>query len=81
MYKVNQDDVFENAYGTFKVINYVNSRNVLIEWQDSYKHQVWTTASNIYNGHNKNPYFPLVFGIGFIGVGEFFLHRKWQNYN
>lgn len=56
---------------TVKVIDYVSSKNVLIEYQDNFKYRVYVTAQNLRNGNFKNPYRPSIYGVGFFGVGKF----------
>tara|TARA_R110002124_G_scaffold230373_2_gene395477 strand:- start:4525 stop:5301 length:777 start_codon:yes stop_codon:yes gene_type:complete len=53
-----------------KVINYTNSKNVLIEFQDKHKYQTVTTKTHIKSGSVKNPYQPSVAGMGYVGVGR-----------
>lgn len=63
--------VFVTNGGSFaKVINYVHSKNVLIEFQDEYKHRMVTSTTHIRSGAVKNPYQPCVAGVGFVGVGK-----------
>lgn len=69
MFKVNLHDKFTNKYGQFEIANYISSRKVLIRWIDQYSHEAWTTSSNILKGNVKNPYFPSVYGVGFVGTG------------
>jgi len=52
------------------IIKYINNENVVVEFNDKYRHRVKTTKANIKNGHVKNPYHPNVYGIGFLGVGD-----------
>lgn len=60
--------IFINKQGsTFKVIEYINTRNVLVEAQDKFKFKKWTTWSNISTLNVKNPYHPDVFGAGITG--------------
>lgn len=60
--------VFVNKQGaTFKVIEYINTRHVLVEAQDKFAFQKWTTWSNISKLNVKNPFHPDVFGVGITG--------------
>ncbi|MDO4440557.1 MAG: hypothetical protein Q4B81_00050 [Moraxella sp.] len=59
-----------NGGSCAKVINYVHSKNVLIEFQDEYKHRMVTRTTHIRSGAVKNPYQPSVAGVGFVGVGK-----------
>lgn len=65
--------IFQTNGGSYaKVINYIHSKNILIEFQDKYKHRMITSSAHIHSGSVKNPYQPNVAGVGFVGVG---IHR------
>ena len=65
-------DTFVNNQGCkFEVIDYLDKKNILIEFKDKHKHQMFTRSDRIREGVVKNPYHPNVFGIGYVGVGEF----------
>ncbi len=70
------DKVKTNGGCTIKVIDYENSRNVTVQFQDKHKHTVKTTATNIRMGQIKNPYLPSVYGVGYIGSGEYNTRRN-----
>lgn len=53
-----------------KVIDYVSSKNIRIQFLDKYGHQTITSTTHIKSGAVKNPYQPKVAGIGFVGVGK-----------
>lgn len=56
---------FVNKQGSaFKVIEYIDTRHVLVEAQDKFTFQKWTTWSNIKKLNIKNPFYPDVFGVG-----------------
>lgn len=62
--------IFKTNGGSYaKVIKYTNSKNILIEFQDIYKHRTITSSAHIRSGAVKNPYQPNVAGVGFVGVG------------
>lgn len=66
--KIFPGDCFESKnYGSFQIISYEDSKNVVIEFEDNTV--VRTRAAEILSGTVKNPNFPTVFGIGFIGQG------------
>lgn len=54
-----------------KIIKFINSSNIVIEFQDAYKVKRHTTYQNFRIGQVKNPYDKLVFGIGYYGEGEY----------
>lgn len=51
-----------------KVVDYVDCRNVIIEFQDNYRECVKCTWANFENGKVKNHYAPYVCGVGMEGV-------------
>lgn len=50
-----------------KIVEYKNSTNIKIEFQDKYKAKVYTVYSAFKKGEVKNPYHPNVYGVGMIG--------------
>ena len=56
-----------------KIIEYINTNNILVEFLDDYHAVVKATYSNFYNGKIKNPYVPNVCGVGRRG-------NKYQTY-
>lgn len=50
-----------------KIVEYNNSHNVVVEFQDEYGFKANTTYQNFIKGEIKNPYFPDVFGVAMIG--------------
>lgn len=50
-----------------KIIEYNNSLDILVEFQDDYKIKRRTTFNEFRRGNLKNPYFPSVYGVGIIG--------------
>lgn len=64
-------EIKTNKYGTYKVLEIKNAVNILIEWQDEFKHQMIRTGDEIKKNTPKNPYAKSYFGVGFIGVGKY----------
>ena len=58
---------FETKTGSFVVTEYLDSRNVKIRFENSY--ETICRASQVLEGNVRNPYFPSVCGIGFLGKG------------
>ena len=59
-----------NSYGKFKIIKYISTNEVFIEFiRTGFK----TTAAfnNIKKGAVKDPYFPNIYGVGFVGAGKY----------
>lgn len=53
------------------VIEYINSRKVLIEFDDKHKCRMFACPSNLATGRVKNPFHPYVCGIGYFGIGKY----------
>lgn len=53
---------------TMKVVEYIDNRNVIIEFQDNYHERVKCNWSNFENGRVKNHYAPYVCGMGMEGT-------------
>lgn len=50
-----------------RVIEYVDNRNIVVEFQDEYKARVNTSYGNFKRGIVRNPYYPTVYGVGISG--------------
>jgi len=63
-------DRFESAKGDFcVVIDYINTKNITVQFEDNYKHRAKVTETQLKRGWIKNPYKPLLFNVGYFGVG------------
>lgn len=51
-----------------RIVEYVDNRNIVVEFQDEYKTRTKTTYGNFKSGSVKNPYFPSVYGVGMTGT-------------
>lgn len=51
-----------------KIIEYNNSDNIVVEFQDEFKHKKRTTYSLFRKNSIRNPYYPSYLGIGIVGV-------------
>lgn len=60
-----------NGSCKIKVIENNGWNKVLVEFQDKHKHRVITSRSHVKNGDIRNPYEPVVQGLGYIGVGKY----------
>lgn len=70
--QIESGDVFTtNDGGSVTVLQYQNSKAVTVKHNDTNGHVVVVQASNLRNGMVKNPYHRSVFGVGFIGVGNY----------
>lgn len=60
-----------------KVIEYINSNNIKVEFQDKYRTIVSSTWANFSTGNIKNPYFPTVCGVGIKG-NKYYSSKNYQ---
>ncbi|QGH73811.1 hypothetical protein [Vibrio phage vB_VhaM_VH-8] len=65
-----------NNGGKCIVVDYVNSENVTVMFLDKYGHTKTTRAGNVTRGCVSNPFYPTVYGIGYLGVGK---HKTKEN--
>ena len=54
-----------------KIVNYNNSHDIIIEFQDKHKARVHTNYGAFKNGEVRNPYYKNVYSIGYIGQGKY----------
>ena len=50
-----------------KIIKYIDTGNIIVEFQDDYKAEVSTEYKHFLSGSVKNPYYPSIYGIGIVG--------------
>ena len=68
---VREGDVFPtNDGGKVIVLECLSSREITVEHQDSHLHWAVVRATNLREGKIKNPYHPVVFGVGYMGYGK-----------
>lgn len=61
-----------NTYGTLmKVVEYIDSNNITVEFQDEYRFKKNTQYVNFRTGRVKNPYDTIVFGVACLGSGKY----------
>ena len=65
------EEVVNNDGDLMKIIEYNGCCNVLIEFQDEYKFRMRVEYNNFKRGTVKNPYHKLLYGRGYIGVGQY----------
>ena len=53
-----------------KIVEYNEAKDIVIEFQDEHKYRVHTTYQHFKNGNCKNPFYPSVFGHGYLGVDK-----------
>jgi hypothetical protein len=68
--KETKNKIFTNKQGsTFIVLNYTNSRDVRVKFLDASGYEKSVRWDHVMKGAIKNPYFPFVSGIGYLGEG------------
>ena len=77
-----------NSGGVCKVIKYVNSKNVTVEFCDKYAYKATCTTQQLREGCVRNVYARTMVGVGFIGEGDYgakdgnrasLAHRAWSD--
>ena len=53
-----------------KIVEYNDANNIIVEFQDGYKYRVHTNYQAFKKGNCKNPFYPSVFGHGYLGVDK-----------
>lgn len=62
-------DIFKTKTGDLRVIEYVNAKEILVEFIDGKSSPFWAHIGNLRKGKYKNKYYPSVCNIGYIGEG------------
>ena len=70
-----------------KIAEYDNANDVIVEFQDEHKYRVHTSYQAFKNGQCKNPFFPSLYGHGYLGIDKEgntpnvneFKDGKWRN--
>ena len=58
---------YNNQGCLMKIVEYINSQNIVVEFQDEYKAKICSSYYWFQTGNIKNPYFPSVYGVGILG--------------
>ena len=53
-----------------KIVEYNNCDDITIQFEDEHKYRLCTQYSNFKKGKCKNPFFPSVYGHGYLGVDK-----------
>lgn len=65
-------DVFENKLGSsYEVVDLIEQKKALVKFLDSAGYERWSDMKEVRSGAIKNPFFPEVCGVGYIGVGQY----------
>ena len=65
------DTFITNQGCTVTVFEYCGSLRVGYQFNDEHQHKAYTTTQNLKKGQVKNPYLPVVCGVGYFGVGKY----------
>ena len=63
----NFEEKYNNQGSIMKVVEQINNRDIIVEFQDKYKARIKTTYGNFKLGSVRNPYAPTVWGVGMTG--------------
>lgn len=67
-----EGDEYSTAQGYIvKVLEYVNSSNVLVKFNDKNGTELRVSSVQLKRGNLTNPYHPTVYGKGYIGIGPY----------
>lgn len=72
--KYNIGDVYSTNCGVdveILEVQGVGKRKVLIKWLDDFGYEQAVNPTNLNNGKLYNPYKPSVYGIGYVGIGDY----------
>ena len=53
-----------------KIVEYNNCDDIIIEFQEEHKYRLCTSYKHFKNGQCKNPFYPSVYGYGYLGVDK-----------
>lgn len=81
-------EVDKNRFGTeMKIVEYYGYEDVIVEFQDEHHYRLHTTYTNFKRHQALNPYDKSVFGVGYLGEGNYSTgtskkrsqeHRVWR---
>ena len=61
------EEKLNNQGSLMKIVEYIDNRNIIVEFQDDYKFRVHNNYGNFQSGSIKNPFYPSVYGVGITG--------------
>ena len=53
-----------------KIAEYDNANNIIIQFEDEHKYRLCTSYKHFKNGQCKNPFYPSVYGHGYLGIDK-----------
>lgn len=72
------EEKLNNQDCLMKIVIYNKSSDIVVEFQDKYRHKVSTIYANFKSGSIKNPYYPSVYSVGITGA-KYPTHIKCKN--
>lgn len=70
-------DVFETYRSGFCVVlEYHTCDNVIVQFKDSSAYVTKCSVGSLKKGNVKNPFYPIINGIGYVGVGKYFTNQN-----
>lgn len=67
----NKSHLYEEKYNSrgclMRIVECNKNADIVVEFQDEYRARVHTQYSNFVKGLVKNPYYPMVYGVGIVG--------------
>lgn len=65
-----EGNIYPSNYGDFRVLEFINKTHVLIEFVAT-SYQKVTTLNQVRSGEVKDPYYPSICGVGYVGEGVY----------
>lgn len=59
-----------NEGGSFTVLEVISAKEIYIVHNDEHRHKAKVSADQARNGDIRNPFYPTLYGVGFMGVGK-----------
>lgn len=73
-------DTFPTNQGSSVTItNIMSFNNITVVYNDKFRYNTTTTLQHLNSGSLKNPYFPNILGMGYIGVGPYIASVNGKN--
>lgn len=67
-----EGEIIKDKHNTYmKIVKYNNYDDIFVEFLDEYHAVVHSDYDNFKHKNIKNPYFPSVYGVGYLGQGEY----------
>lgn len=71
-------DVYPVKGGSITVLEKRPRHVILVKHNDEYGHEMWTRKDAIKKGMVKNPFYPDVQGVGYLGVGKYVTTKNYK---